>query len=150
MTGLHTVLQIQLDGDAQMPYRAYPGDAGLDLHVLEDTFIFENTYADVRSGVRIALPEGWFCRIVGRSSAFRKKGVMVLEGTIDAGFRGELFTTAFCPPTNKSAPDGGVWLRQGESICQLIVQPVPHVLVSQVAALPDSERGEAGFGSSGR
>lgn len=150
MPDLHTELKVKLVDGALPPHRAYQGDAGLDLHVLEDTFVFENTYADVRSGVHIALPEGWYCRIVGRSSAFRKKGVMVLEGIIDAGFRGELFTTAFCPPTGKSAQERGVWLLKGESICQLIVQPVPHVVVSLTHDLPESARGAAGFGSSGR
>lgn len=144
MSGLHATLQVKLDPGALEPSQAYPGDAGLDLHVYEPTRVPAGEYRDVRSGVRIALPTGWFCRIVGRSSAFRKKGVLVLEGTIDAGFRGELFTTAF----NPGAED--VYLEPGMSIAQLIIQPVPHLVVQVRDELPASARGEAGFGSSGR
>ena len=144
MSGLHAVLAVKLDPGAVEPTQAYPGDAGWDLHVFEPTRVPAGQYRDVRSGVRIALAKGWFCRIVGRSSAFRKKGVIVLEGIIDSGFRGELFTTAFNPGTED------VYLEPGQSIAQLIVQPVPHVVVNVRDELPASERGEAGFGSSGR
>lgn len=146
MSGLHTMVQVKLQHGAQMPSQAHPGeDAGWDLHVLEPTRCPAGEYRDVRSGVRIALNLGWYCRIVGRSSAFRKKGVMVLEGIIDAGFRGELFTTVYNPGRDD------VHLDTGMSIAQLIFQPVPHaVLVETLSDLPASARGEAGFGSSGR
>lgn len=145
MTSLHTMVQVQLERHAILPTQAHPGeDAGWDLHVLEPTRCPAGTYRDVRSGVRIAMNPGWYCRIVGRSSALRGKGLLVVEGVIDAGFRGELFSTVFNPGPEDRHLDPGM------SIAQLIFQPVPHVVIGQVISLPDSQRGEAGFGSSGR
>jgi dUTP pyrophosphatase len=133
-----------LEPDAQEPTQAYEGDAGWDLHVLEDTTILTGTGKDVRSGVRMALPPGYYARIIGRSSALRRKGVLVVEGVIDAGFRGELFSYCFNPGTET------VHLHRGESVAQVIVTPVPGVSWMEVVYLPESKRGAMGFGSSGR
>ena len=131
--------------DAKEPFYAYTGDAGLDLHVLEDTWIPPGQGVDVRSGVAVAIPDGFYGRIVGRSSSLRKRGLLVSEGVIDSGFRGELFVYA-----RNIGNLEAVQLRQGDSIGQLIVSPVPNVELRWVTDLPQSERGENGFGSSGR
>jgi dUTP pyrophosphatase len=157
-----------LDDRAMPPRNAYGDDAGWDLFAIEDTPIYPNTPTDVRTGIAIALPEGYFGRIVHRSSAPRKKGVMVLEGIIDAGFRGELFACAFAWTWGsfqlEAGGDGphGVgnitarevnhqprMVQAGESIAQLIIQEVRPVEFLRVDALPESLRGEKGFGSSG-
>lgn len=142
----------RLDDRAKRPSNAYGDDAGWDLFVLEDTFIREGQGVDVRTGVAVAIPVGFYGRIVGRSSAFRKRGVLVVEGIIDCGFRGELFSYAYAPRGNKirySDGDCGVELEAGTSVAQLIVQPVPEVHWVESHTLPYSVRGERGFGSSG-
>lgn len=138
-------LQIKLlDPDARMPFNAYGNDAGWDLHVLRAWCVPAGEGTDVPTGVAVAIPDGWYGRIVGRSSAFRKKGLIVMEGTIDAGFRGELYSYCYNPgPVD-------VWLEPGDSVAQLIVLPVPTVEWHQVGELPPSSRGTNGFGSSGR
>lgn len=151
---------IKLDQDAITPTQAYPGDAGWDLHVLEDTFINPGEWRDVKSGIAIALPEGYYARLVGRSSALRKRGLAVMEGIIDAGFRGELFACAYAIPSaveimRTQAPfytkeRGLVALEAGSSICQVIIQEVRPVQFTEVGVLPESARGVNGFGSSGR
>lgn len=135
---------VLLDGRAQAPARAYDGDAGFDLTVLEDTVIGRGRSVDVRTGVAIELPDGYYARLIGRSSALRKRGVLVVEGIIDGGFRGELFSYCHNPGRRK------VTLRSGVSVAQIILCPVvdPHWVES--AALTDSARGTNGFGSSGR
>lgn len=129
---------------AEEPKQAYHGDAGWDLVIVEDTFLSSGQGYDVKTGVAVALPPDHYGRIVGRSSAMRKKGVLVIEGIIDCGFRGELFSYAY----NMGSED--IVLRRGESIAQLIVSPIPSVQWVERTGLSESERGQHGFGSSGR
>jgi len=139
------VIDVQmLDPDAIMPLQAYENDAGWDLHVLRETSIMPGRGWDVRTGIAVAIPTGHYGRIIGRSSAFRRRGVLVVEGVIDSGFRGELFSYAYNVSNDK------VVLERGDSIAQLIISPVPHVEWVQVEELYGSERGKQGFGSSGR
>lgn len=146
-----TIIQIQrLHESAQLPVAAYEDDAGHDLLVLEDTWIGVNSGKDVRTGVAVAIPPGFYGRICGRSSALRKRGLMVVEGVIDCQFRGELYSYVFCPTTQETMLAGGVQLERGDSVAQLIVSPIPKVEWEEVHELPSSNRGTKGFGSSGR
>lgn len=138
------VMYTKLDADAKDPYNAYGDDAGWDLHVLTDTLIPGGAAVDVHTGIAVAIPIGFFGRIVGRSSALRKKGVLVVEGTIDCGFRGELYSLVYNPGTEP------ITLPAGDSVAQLIVTPVPKIFWELFTELPASVRGSAGFGSSGR
>lgn len=134
----------RLHEDAHPLVRAYENDAGLDLHVLEETNIPPRAAMDVRTGVAVAIPPGFYGRVVGRSSALRRRGLMVMEGIIDSGFRGELYSYAL------NTTDLVVTLLPGDSIAQLIVTPVPVVTPVEYDELPPSVRGDRGFGSSGR
>lgn len=139
-----------LDARATMPRNAYGNDAGWDLFSIVDTEIPRGKPVDIRTGIAVALPEGYYGRIVHRSSTPRKRGLMVLEGIIDAGFRGELFACAYAWPDPFSlVGDLPITVRRGESIAQLIVQKVEPIRFEPVSELPPSERGEQGFGSSG-
>lgn len=147
---------VKLDERAQIPRNAYGNDAGWDLFCLEDTHIPAEMPIDVRTGIAIALPDGYFGRIVHRSSAPRKRRIMVLEGIIDAGFRGELFSCAYCIASSLALDGhghpyetGGVDVRAGDSIAQIIIQEVRPVVFEEVDVLPESVRGTKGFGSSG-
>lgn len=122
--------------------KAYPGDAGIDLPIVEEVILTPGEFADLPSGIKVAIPEGYYGRIVARSSALRKRRVRVYEGIIDAGFRGELFTYVenIGPSATKLSP--------GDRLAQMIIQPVLDLPLRQVPALPDSIRGVQGFGSS--
>lgn len=124
--------------------KAYDGDAGFDLPVAGDWYIEPGVSHDIPTGIRVAIPEGYYGRITGRSSAHRKHGITVREGIIDSGFRGELFTYM----TNENAH--GVELNHGQRLAQLIISPVPAIHPALAESLPESERGAKGFGSSGR
>jgi dUTP pyrophosphatase len=134
----------KVDDRAQPPYRAYPGDAGWDLATIEQVYVSPLSYADVRTGLAVAMPDGYYMRLVGRSSTFRKRGLLVVEGIIDAGFRGELFVCVYNPH-----PVDGVQVEAGERLMQGIVQPFYQPEWRKAKALPSSARGHAGFGSSG-
>ena len=144
-----TMIQIKkLHPDAILPIRGYADDAGWDLHILEHTRIPPGRGVDIHTGIAVSIPPGCYGRIIGRSSAFRTKGVMVIEGIIDAGFTGELFSYVYNPIT--FGPTRDVILSRGESVAQLIVTSVPKIEWQEVDDLPASERGNRGFGSSGR
>lgn len=144
------ILIKRLDEDALLPALAYEDDAGHDLLILEDTWILANSGKDVRTGIAVAIPPGYYGRICGRSSALRKRGLLVIEGVIDCQFRGELHSYVYCPTTPESELNGGVQLWRGDSVAQLIISPIPKVEWEEVDELPASERGTKGFGSSGR
>ena len=128
---------------AALPTRAYDGDAGWDLYVDEDVIIAPNTVADVPSGIAVAIPYGQYGRIVGRSSTHRKRGLSVVEGIIDAGYRGPLFAGVWNPQPES------IRVERGERLAQLILCDVPAASFVEVGELPPSLRGRRGFGSSG-
>lgn len=146
---------VKLDERAISPRNAYGNDAGWDLFALEDTIvpcIPRPTW--VRTGIAIALPDGYYGRIVGRSSAVAK-GYLVLEGIIDAGYRGEQMGRVFPLWLYTQEEDGrhtpkNRQIDAGESICQLIVQKVEPVEWVEVDQLAPSKRGLNGYGSSDR
>ena len=123
--------------------RAHPDDAGLDLPTDGVHFIGPGESIDVPTGIRVAIPEGYYGRITGRSSSHRKLRITVREGIIDAGFRGELF--AYVTNENKE----GVFIDNGQHVAQLIICPLPSFRVYEVTELAESARGTKGFGSSG-
>lgn len=136
--------------DGRMPTRAHDGDAGFDLYVAEKTFIPYGSFKDVPCGVRVALPDGVWGRIVGRSSTLRKRSLLVAEGILDSGYRGPLFAGVW------NQGQEGTTVDVGERIAQLIlapnISPSYHpewASATQFAAIPHDGRGDAGFGSSG-
>lgn len=137
---------LRFSGPGTAPSRSYPNDAGFDLFVNEECDIHAGCFRDVHLGIALEFPPGWWGRIVGRSSTFRKLGLLVIEGIIDEGFRGELFVGV-----RNLNHDGAVRLSPGDRICQLILHRTPPVMEFEgVAELAPSERGTNGFGSTGR
>jgi len=131
---------------SEPPVFAHPGDAGADLTSTEAVRLEPGRRALVSTGVRIALPEGYAAFVVPRSGLAAKHGITIVNspGTIDAGYRGEI-KVALLNTDLDEAYDIAV----GDRIAQLIVMPVPPVRFVPVDELPDSVRGEGGFGSSG-
>lgn len=129
----------------QMPTRAYEDDAGLDLYVSQDTVIEPGAFVDLPCSIAMELPDWAWGLVIGRSSALRKKGLIVQQGVVDAGYRGPMFTQVYNVGTKQ------VWVMRGERIGQLILM-VNHTKTFQpveVSQLAPSKRGENGFGSSG-
>lgn len=138
------LLFVRRHPEAQMPTTSYEGDAGYDLYTSQAVTIPPGGFADVPTGVAVALPSGVWGEIKGRSSTWRKKNISVITGVIDNGWRGELFAGAYNPGASEVTVD------VGERIAQLIPHKLVVLSITEVAELPDSHRGENGFGSSGR
>ena len=129
-----------------VPAYAHPGDAGADLVSTEALRLGPGERALVGTGVHIALPDGYVAFVVPRSGLATKHGITIVNapGTVDAGYRGEIRVTLL----NTDATEA-YEIAPGDRIAQLIVMPVPQVRFIPVDALPESVRGEGGFGSTG-
>lgn len=134
-------------GDPQFaPTRGYQGDAGYDLYVSERTVIPYNGIAEVPHGISVQLPPGVWGMLVGRSSTARRRRLLVVQGIIDNGYRGELY----CVVQNLSSKGVEV-IERGERIAQLLLFDLVSDWVNpeRAAELEPSDRGEKAFGSTG-
>lgn len=139
---------LRLDPDLPLPGYAKAGDAGIDLRAREAvTLPPAGGRALVPTGIAIALPDGYAGFVQPRSGLAVKHGVTVLNtpGLVDSGYRGELKVCLI-----NLDPTTPFEIERGERIAQLVVQAVAQVDFVEVAVLDDTERGETGFGSSGR
>ncbi|QKJ19451.1 dUTP diphosphatase [Microbacterium hominis] len=129
-----------------VPAYAHPGDAGADLVAAEAVRLAPGARALVGTGVRIALPEGFAAFVVPRSGLAARHGITIVNapGTVDAGYRGEIKVALLNTDTQQPYD-----IAVGDRIAQLIVMPVTTARFLPVDALPDSARGEGGFGSTG-
>lgn len=144
--GAVEVLLRRLETDLPLPGYAHPGDAGADLRAAEDVTLPPGGRALVRTGVAVALPEGYVGLVHPRSGLAARLGVTVLNapGTVDAGYRGEILVNLV-----NHDPDRPAAIHRGDRIAQLLVQRVEHAAFRVVAELPDSRRGTGGHGSTG-
>lgn len=131
---------------AQVPAYSHPGDAGADLTAAEALVLEPGQRATVGTGVAIALPDGYAAFVVPRSGLASKHGITVVNspGTVDAGYRGEIRVTLLNTDSDAAYP-----IAVGDRIAQLIILPVTRAEFIPVETLPESIRGESGFGSTG-
>lgn len=137
------VCEFTVGPGGKAPTRSYEGDAGFDLYCSESMVLQPGDYLDIPTAVQVALPTGYWALITGRSSTWRKRNLLVVDGVIDNGYRGELFSAVY--NTGQSA----VVIDRGERLAQMILLPVWGGRLVQVEELPASERGSNGFGSTG-
>ena len=137
---------LRLDPELPVPGYAHPGDAGADLCSAEDLLLEPGERRLVRTGVSLALPDGYAGFVHPRSGLAARHGLTIVNapGTVDAGYRGEILVCLL--NTDRDAP---VRIGRGDRIAQLVVQPVVRVRFVPGSALPDSVRGSGGHGSTG-
>jgi len=141
------VLRLAHGADLPLPDYATIGSAGLDLvaAVAAPIVLAPSERAAIPTGIAIALPLGWEAQIRPRSGLALKFGVTVLNspGTIDADYRGEIKIILI----NHGATPFTV--NRGERIAQMVVAPVAQLVWRERDALPETDRGIGGFGSTG-
>lgn len=137
----------RLSSRAILPRRANSGDLGFDLFSLETVGIQPGETVVVSTGIACEFPENWGAFIKARSSQ-GKVGIDIYGGVVDCGYRGEISVCVH----NSNDPHGSdpIIYHAGEKIGQLIMVPLFPGDVEEVTKLGSSERGEKGFGSSGR
>ena len=142
------VLFAKLDEKASQPTQGTKSAAGWDLRALNDTEVVKGSSTKIRTGLAVAIPEGWEGQIRSRSSLGAKGMIMPNGvGTIDSDYRGELMVLATWIGEGNS-----IKLSKGERIAQMLIAPVPLTTFKEVSfdELSTTDRGEGGFGSSGR
>jgi dUTP pyrophosphatase len=132
-----------LHADAIVPTRSTKGSAGLDLYSVETVVLMPNTPVKIRTGIAMQLPPGHVGLILDRSG-LGSKGVRTLAGVLDQDYEGEVMVClALIGHTS-------ITLNAGDRIAQLVVLPIPDLLVQETwDASRQSDRGAGGFGSSG-
>jgi dUTP pyrophosphatase len=133
----------KLDPRAVLPTRGSASSAGLDLYCIEAISLVPGQRVVARTGLAVAVPEGFYGRVAPRSGLATKAGLDVLAGVIDADYRGEVGCLLY------NAGDQPIQLPAQSKICQLIVEKIITPAPVWADDLGDTERGGGGFGSTG-
>lgn len=141
---------MMLDDELPVPHRAHHDDAGWDLRARESLTLAPGKRALVATGVIVAIPPGFAGLLCPRSGLAHRHGLGLVNspGVIDSGYRGEVAVVLI--NHDLLTP---VQIERGERIAQLVVVPVytgAFEAVDDPASLGISDRGEQGFGSTGR
>jgi dUTP pyrophosphatase len=138
-------LQIKkLDPKAKVPSFAHATDAGLDLCALEEVTIAPGARVSVRTGIAFAIPEGHVGLVWDKSGIAHKGGLKTLGGVIDAGYRGEVFVGLH------NLSDTPYTFEAGNKVAQILIQKVEQPALVEVDELPEADRGDKAFGSTGK
>ena len=133
----------KLDPSAVLPTRGSPAAAGLDLYSIQEVTLNRGERCLVRTGLAVAIPEGFYGRVAPRSGLAAKKGIDVLAGVIDADYRGEIVCLLI------NAGEETIHLPAQTKICQLIIEKIITPDAVWAESLSDTSRGGGGFGSTG-
>jgi len=133
----------KLDARATLPTRGSSAAAGLDLYSIEAVSLEPGQRVIARTGLAVAIPEGFYGRLAPRSGLATKKGLDVLAGVIDADYRGEIGCLLHNTGEEK------IELAENSKICQLIIERIVTPQAVWADDLDDTERGAGGFGSTG-
>ena len=128
------------------PTYSHPDDVGLDFAISRPIMVYPGSFAIAATNVAIALPHGMWALLIGRSSTFYRKHLLVNTAVIDHSFRGEVSAMVWNPGQDR------IQIREGERIFQLLLHNrVSRDIVTLPAwdDLPPGDRGQSGFGSTG-
>ena len=139
----------RLRDEAILPSRAHNHDAGFDLHCLPKN---DSPYAEIApgksalvgTGIAVFIQEGYFGYIRSRSGLASKSHLEVGAGVVDSGYTGEVQVLL------RNHGDRIQYIIAGDRIAQMLILPVPEVTLVEVDSFEETDRGEGGFGSSGR
>lgn len=131
----------RLHPQAFLPKRGTSGSIGYDLYTPQDFFLLPGINL-IPLGIALAIPNGHYGRITSRSS-LAKLGIDVTAGVIDEDYRGEINV---CLHNHKET----LLLKRGERIAQLILEKASILPLEEVDCLEETERGQGGFGSTGK
>ena len=138
----------RLTENATLPTRGSDFAVGMDLYAAHDAMLHYGQVTKVGTGLAVALPSGHYGRVAARSGLAAKHGVAVLAGVVDEDYRGELVVLLTLLAKTGLDP---IFIAKGDRIAQLILEraTIPHH-IRFVDALSDTQRGSAGYGSTGK
>lgn len=130
--------------DAVIPQFKTKGSAGADLYASEECYIRSGTTELVKTGISLAIPEGYCGLVQGRSGLSLKGNYHVKTGTIDSDYRGEIGVIV-----SNADHSEDLIIAKGDRIAQILFIAVSQVDFIECDNLDDTERGSGGFGSTG-
>lgn len=136
-------MRIVLDKGALMPTRGHNTDAGLDLRTPVTRVAYPHSSICIDTGVHVEIPEG-YCGLLKSKSGLNTKFMIQTEGVIDAGYTGSIVV----PVYNHS--DEPYIFGAGDKITQLVIVPILLPELELVDSLEETDRGDNGFGSTGK
>ena len=136
-------MRISLDEGAVMPERAHDTDAGLDFKAPTDVVIPAHGYVFIDTGVHVEIPWGTRGHICSKSGLNRYHG-LTADGTVDEGYTGTVGITVH------NDDESDYEFKRGDKIAQLVIEPVLRPRLVVVDRIAGGERGDSGYGSSGR
>ncbi|HDR4368857.1 TPA: dUTP diphosphatase [Bacillus cereus] len=135
--------------DVELPKYARPGDSGFDLVAAEDTIIWPGETKVVPTGLSFEIPPGYELQVRPRSGISRNTKLRVILGTVDSGFRGEVGVIVDNTERNLGVNMKAHIIERGTRIAQGVIAPVVTAHFVEADELSESQRGSAGFGSTG-
>lgn len=146
--GVNMIIKYTLDQGAYPPERAHEWDAGFDLRIPrfhQDVYLSGRSNTVIDTGVHVAIPKG-YVGFLKSKSGLNVNCHLNGEGVIDAGYTGSIKV--------KMYNHGGTFdyhqFKPGDKLIQLVILPIPEIEMVQVKSLEQTDRGDNGFGSSGR
>lgn len=136
-------INVMLDGGAYMPTKAHDDDAGYDLRTPIDFAVLPTYTAVIDTGVHVEIPKGYVGFLKSKSGLNIKNGIRS-EGVIDSGYTGSIKVNLY------NDEKKGVKFNTGDKITQLVFLPIPETELVLTNKFSETERGDNGFGSTGR
>lgn len=134
----------KLHPEAKLPAFAHATDAGMDLYTTKDIALQPGELVSIPTGIAFAIPVGHVGLIWDKSGIAIKRGLKVMGGVIDAGYRGEVFVGLVNTGTETQS------FITGEKVAQIVIQKIEQPEIVEVEDLDETTRGDGGFGSTGK
>jgi len=137
-------IKVKLDEGAFAPESAHEEDAGYDLRTPRDCYVSERKHCVIDTGVHMAIPKG-YVGFLKSKSGLNVRDHLTGEGVIDSGYTGSVVVKLY-----RNADRGGKHFKRGDKIIQIVLLPIIKPEIELVEELEETERGDNGFGSTGR
>jgi dUTP pyrophosphatase len=134
----------KLHPGAKAPAFAHDTDAGMDIYTTTDIELNPGALVSIPTGIAFAIPVGHVGLIWDKSGVAIKRGLKTMGGVVDAGYRGEVFVGMVNTGTETQS------FAAGEKVAQILIQKIEQPVITEVADLDETSRGDGGFGSTGK
>lgn len=138
------LLDVVLDAEAYPLEKAHKNDAGYDIRTPNKFYMWANSRKNIDTGIHIGIPSGYYAKIESKSGLMTKHGITAMGGVIDSGYTGSIVVAL------RNETDIGYQFEAGDKIAQIIFHRCESPEINVVDSLPETERGDGGFGSTGR
>lgn len=137
-------MKIVLDEGAYLPEKAHEADAGYDLRTPERVVLRRHDCVCIDTGVHMEIPKGWYGKLESKSGLNVRHGIVSLGGVIDSGYTGTIVAKLY------NFGDEDHVFEAGDKIVQIVFMQCGNFSLTQFDKLEETDRGDNGFGSSGK